>query len=149
MTNMIDKKTIIISYTEHELPFVVDTLSRQLEECCVITLTGDLGAGKTTFVQELLSCWGVLRSEITSPTFTYLNIYTGYNELRFYHFDLYRLTTLDAFLYAGFDEYLYQPNSIAFIEWPEPIMSLLDRKVAHCMFEHSTQENTRVLRVTF
>lgn len=96
----------------------------------VFTFTGPLGAGKTTLVQSVLKACGV-KEVIASPTFTYVNIYTNAQGQTFYHFDLYRITTVEEFLSLGFDEYLYQANSWAFIEWPEVIKSLLTHDVCH------------------
>ena len=84
---------------------------------------------------------------VTSPTFTYVNVYENDNGQLFYHFDLYRIETLDAFIAAGFNEYLYAPNSWAFIEWPEVIMPLLTEAVCHCTIDYHDQQ--RVLRIDF
>jgi len=94
----------------------------------VITLQGSLGAGKTTLAIELLRQYAVV-GEMQSPTYTYLQAYKNDAGKNFYHFDLYRLQNKDAFLFAGFDEFLYQPNSLVIIEWPEIIESLLDKNV--------------------
>lgn len=98
----------------------------------VITLQGSLGAGKTTLAIELLRQYGVV-GEMQSPTYTYLQAYKNDAGKNFYHFDLYRLQNKDAFLFAGFDEFLYQPNSLAIIEWPEIIELLLDKNI--CVVE--------------
>lgn len=98
----------------------------------VITLQGSLGAGKTTLAIELLRQAGIV-GEMQSPTYTYLQAYKNDKGKNFYHFDLYRLQNKEAFLFAGFDEFLYQSNSLVIIEWPEIIESLLDKNV--CIVE--------------
>lgn len=98
----------------------------------VITLQGSLGAGKTTLAIELLRQFGVV-GEMQSPTYTYLQAYKNDTGKNFYHFDLYRLQNKEAFLFAGFDEFLYQPNSLVIIEWPEIIELLIDKNV--CVIE--------------
>lgn len=82
-------------------------------EGCVITLSGDLGAGKTTLTQGLAQGLGITRT-ISSPTFTILKIYEG--RLTLYHFDAYRLegSTED----LGFEE-MIDSDGIAVIEWPQ------------------------------
>jgi len=90
----------------------------------VITLEGQLGAGKTTLVRELLSLFGV-QQPIISPTFNYMQVYATKQGKRVYHFDLYRLPSLESFFAGGFEEYLYAPNSITVIEWPKIIEPLL------------------------
>lgn len=90
----------------------------------IFTFTGPIGAGKTTLIQEILRQLGITKS-VTSPTFGYIKIYKTAQNTPLYHFDLYRLEALDAFLAAGFDEYLTQENSLSFIEWPSVINQLL------------------------
>ena len=82
-------------------------------ENCVITLSGDLGAGKTTLTQGLAQGLGIQKT-ISSPTFTILKIYQG--RLPLYHFDAYRLEGSDEDL--GFEE-MIDGDGVAVIEWPE------------------------------
>ncbi len=81
----------------------------------VITLVGDLGAGKTCFVRGFATALNV-GHEVSSPTFTIINDYPS--KPRLYHIDLYRLQSPDDVLNLGFEEYL-EPNGITLIEWPE------------------------------
>lgn len=87
--------------------------------CHIFTLQGDLGAGKTTLCKELIRQLGS-SDTVMSPTYAYMNRYqAGKREI--FHFDLYRLSSQEAFYQAGFDEYLSRPQSVVFIEWPEVI----------------------------
>ncbi len=115
-------------YSLDTLDVVVEQLYGLMKDCPIFAFTGPLGAGKTTLVTRLLKRCGIA-DVVTSPTFTYVAVYTNQLDQTFYHFDLYRLTTLSDFVSAGFDEYLYEPNSWALIEWPEIIMPLLTRGV--------------------
>ncbi len=92
----------------------------------IFAFTGSLGAGKTTLVRSLLQACGVT-GVISSPTFTYVNIYTNNHGQKFYHFDLYRITTVQEFIDAGFDEYLNDQQAYVFIEWPEVIMPFFEK----------------------
>jgi tRNA threonylcarbamoyladenosine biosynthesis protein TsaE len=95
----------------------------QLKAGQTLALKGDLGAGKTTFVQGLLKGFSI--SDVAqSPTFTYLQIYQG--TVPIYHFDLYRLKNEQDFVLLGFEEFLYG-DGVAVIEWPERISSLLPK----------------------
>lgn len=83
----------------------------------LITLSGDLGTGKTTLCQGLGQALGVPEpGEIVSPTFTLANEYHGRWDI--FHLDIYRLSGPDQFYEAGLDEYLQRPG-LSLVEWPE------------------------------
>ena len=85
----------------------------------LITLSGEMGAGKTTFCRSLGEALGVNDpSEIVSPTFTLANEYQGMVDI--FHLDLYRLPNEDQFYEAGLDEYLTRPG-LAWVEWPDKL----------------------------
>lgn len=130
------KETFIFNI--HEIEKTAMHLNNLKEMCRIFTFTGPLGAGKTTLVQALLRASDV-RELITSPTFTYVNAYTNEVGQKFYHFDLYRLTDLQEFIDLGFEEYLYQPESWAFVEWPELILPLLEREVCHVTLDYADE----------
>ena len=88
----------------------------------VICLDGDLGAGKTVFAKGFASGLGIERN-VTSPTFTLLNIYEE-GRLPLYHFDVYRVNDLDE------DEYFYG-DGVCLIEWAENIGSLIPPDAVH------------------
>lgn len=139
----IDQKNTFI-YGLDQIPEVAEQLVKRLATCQVMTFTGSLGAGKTTLIRELLHRVGI-KEPITSPTFTYMNLYVNQAGQKFYHFDLYRIGSLDAFCAAGFDEYLYQSNSWAFIEWPELIMPILTHDACHLFCEYA--DDKRIMRI--
>lgn len=87
----------------------------------VICLFGELGAGKTTFVQGLAQGLRIKR-RITSPTFIIARKYQN-----FWHVDLYRLTSFEEAKAIGIEEILADPHNIVVIEWPEIIKSILPR----------------------
>ena len=139
---MNEEKKII--YGLDEIETVVDSLISVMGQCQIFTFTGSLGAGKTTLIRAILRKCGVAEGVITSPTFTYLNLYENQRGQTFYHFDLYRIEKLEEFLAAGFNEYLYVPNSWVFIEWPEPILSLLKKNVCHCSIEYQGENKREI-----
>lgn len=138
-------KANTIIFGQDELPQVAQDLVKLMNRYQVFTFTGPLGAGKTSLIRHMLELKGVSQP-ITSPTFTYVNLYENDQHQQFYHFDLYRIENLEAFISAGFNEYLYLPNSWAFIEWPEVIMPLLTESVCHCTIEYHDQK--RILKIT-
>lgn len=93
--------------------------------------TGEIGAGKTTFIQRICAHFQV-REQVTSPTYSLINEYTYLNnqqqEQLLYHMDLYRLKNAEEALHIGIEEYLYG-DSYCFIEWPELIENLLPEDV--------------------
>ena len=93
----------------------------------VVVLRGEVGAGKTTFVQAAARSLGV-RETVTSPTYQFARGYRGSlggRPIWLNHLDLYRLEGLDARDVLELDEYL-QPGSITFIEWADPALGLLE-----------------------
>lgn len=90
-----------------------------LKNNSILLFIGPLGAGKTTLIKELLNAYNV-NELITSPTFNYVNVYRTKNGEKIYHFDLYRLSSLDEFLDLGFDEYFYE-DALILVEWPQVI----------------------------
>jgi tRNA threonylcarbamoyladenosine biosynthesis protein TsaE len=109
-----------IEYSLDQIDKVAQEFIENNKDKQIITFVGGLGAGKTTFVQAILRQMGVV-GPVMSPTYTYFNQHQAADGRIIYHFDLYRLKSLQEFEMAGFFEYLYQPNSIVFIEWPEII----------------------------
>ena len=91
-------------------------VGKKLHEGTVVCLDGDLGAGKTLFVQNVAKMLGV-EGEVTSPTFNLMNVYEGI--CRVYHFDLYRLENAAELEDIGFYEYTEDPDGIVFIEWSD------------------------------
>ena len=90
----------------------------------IFAFYGEMGAGKTTFIKALCRQFGVGQF-VTSPTFALVNEYRNNEEGRsFFHFDFYRIETLEEVLDMGYEDYFYS-NSICFIEWPEKISGLL------------------------
>lgn len=98
-----------------ELENFAKSLSKLLNEGDVVSLIGNLGAGKTTLVQMVGKELGV-DDYITSPTFSIVNIYQGDRPI--YHLDLYRLEDPDELLQIDYEDYFY-PEGITFIEWAE------------------------------
>jgi tRNA threonylcarbamoyladenosine biosynthesis protein TsaE len=90
----------------------------------VISLSGDLGAGKTVFVQGLATALGVT-SRVTSPTFTIVHEYDGRYPIM--HLDVYRLDSFQEILDLGFEEY-FDARAVVLIEWGEAVEQLLPRR---------------------
>lgn len=135
-------QTITINSLDQLLTVAID-INKLMSSCKIFTFTGSLGAGKTTLVQMILRSCGV-KGPITSPTFTYVNVYHNDLQQTFYHFDLYRIKSIDDFINAGFDEYFHQPNSWCFIEWPEVIAPLLTHHVCSVDIEYMYEQTRKI-----
>jgi tRNA threonylcarbamoyladenosine biosynthesis protein TsaE len=113
------EKYEIITHTGEETMLFSQRLGELLQASDVITLEGDLGAGKTTFTKGLAKGLGVKRV-VNSPTFNIIKEYKG--RLPLYHMDVYRVQGSEEDL--GFDEYFYG-NGVSVVEWAHLIESQL------------------------
>jgi tRNA threonylcarbamoyladenosine biosynthesis protein TsaE len=112
-------------------------LGMALQEPALIRLSGELGAGKTCFVQGLARGLGVAKEEaVTSPTFTLMNHYHG--RLDLYHFDLYRIAHADELIEMGMDEFL-PGRGVAVVEWAERL-SAGEAATLSVHFEHAGED---------
>ena len=109
----------------------------------VICLDGDLGAGKTLFVQNLAASLGV-QGEVTSPTFNLMNLYE-YGRLPLVHFDLYRLEQEYELDEIGFYDYAENPDGLVLIEWAEKFPECLPEDHIALQIQRTDVENERVL----
>ncbi|PTL37418.1 tRNA (adenosine(37)-N6)-threonylcarbamoyltransferase complex ATPase subunit type 1 TsaE [Alkalicoccus saliphilus] len=108
-------KYVWTTTTAEETEKLAEQLGKMLQPGNVITLSGDLGAGKTTFTKALAAALGVTKT-VNSPTFTIMKEYAG--RLPFYHMDAYRLE--DTMEELGLEEYM-EGDGVLVIEWPEMI----------------------------
>lgn len=113
----------LISNNESETRKIAEKLVKQLHPGDVVLLTGDLGAGKTTFVGGALNALGY-KDHVVSPTFNILKCYFDVTP-NVYHIDAYRLEDQNHDI--GLEEYI-EGNGVAFIEWPIFIPELIPQK---------------------
>ena len=84
---------------------------------------GKMGSGKTTFIKALCEKLQVV-DYVTSPTFALINVYETEPGLEIYHFDFYRIKSMDELFDLGYEEYFFS-DRYCFVEWPELVESLL------------------------
>ncbi len=103
----------------------------------VICLQGDLGAGKTTFVQGIAQGWGSVDS-VSSPTFILVNMYRGADQTKLFHMDAYRLDSTPEAEELDLDSMLAQGSLI--IEWPERMERLIPNERLWVRLEYVDEE---------
>ena len=113
----------LISNSEKETKKIGEALARLLKPGDNIALTGNLGSGKTTFTKGIARGLGVENPEyVNSPSFVLVREYKGRSNL--YHFDLYRLDSLEEIEYIGINEYL-DGDGVVVIEWAQKMGKLM------------------------
>ena len=118
----------VVTCSSEETKKIASKLAGLLSAGTLITLSGQLGAGKTTFTQGLALGLNI-KKHVTSPTFTLLKIYNG--DLPLYHIDAYRLEGIDQDL--GFDEYI-DGDGVCVIEWSNFIENILPEECLNIEF---------------
>lgn len=107
----------------------------------VFAIHGEMGAGKTTFINALCKIKNV-QSGVSSPTFSIINQYE-YPSGRMYHIDLYRLNDEEDAMKAGVEECLFS-GDVCLIEWPEKAERLLPEETIHIHIETVDQQTRRL-----
>ena len=116
------------SYSEKDTYEIGRSLGEKTAEGSVVSLTGDLGVGKTVFTAGFAKGLGITEP-ICSPTFTIVQVYEE-GRIPLYHFDVYRIDDPDEMYEIGFDEYAYG-NGVCLIEWGEKIEEILPENTIH------------------
>lgn len=134
-----------ISNCENDTKTFAKNLAKVLKVKDVVVLTGELGSGKTKFVEGFLSYFN-LQDEISSPTFTIVNEYKN-DDISIYHFDVYRLNDSSEFYEIGGEEYF--EKGICLIEWGELIQDALPSNYIHISFKKDESDTVRILNIDF
>jgi tRNA threonylcarbamoyladenosine biosynthesis protein TsaE len=132
----------LLAHSLADLPSLAIHLLETLNGRKIIAFHGQMGAGKTTFVQAILRAMGIEEAE-GSPTYSLVNVY----ESPFYgtvnHMDLYRLNELEEAYDIGLEEMIYG-NQVNLIEWPDIIEPLLPEETMHVFIEINPQGDRRI-----
>jgi len=117
-------------------------IARELKKGSIVTLHGELGSGKTTFVQGMVKGLGLKDVTVQSPTFVLMNIYEG--KVPFYHFDLYRLQTPQEILEIGYDHFFYG-QGISVIEWADRLNNLYPDEFLKIELNHDKVDQREII----
>lgn len=133
------------SRSEEETMAVARDLADRVRPGDVVSLTGDLGAGKTRFVKGFAEAFGISPESVSSPTFNLVQEYSGHREMPLYHMDCYRIEQPEEALEFGIEEYFYG-EGVSIIEWPEKIRGLLPDKIIRVILT-VLDENSRLITI--
>ncbi len=116
------------------------------ERALVVALKGELGSGKTTFLQGFGKGLGI-KSKILSPTFVILRKFQipASNFKYFYHIDCYRIKKPEELLILGFKEIISSPKNIVAIEWAEKVIKLLPEESIILKFDLEKKEERKIV----
>ena len=130
----------IIVQTPEKCMELGEKISSKLKPGDIVSLEGELGAGKTTFVKGILKGLNY-KYEVTSPTFTLINEYEA--DTKVIHIDFYRENDTKRWEVIGLDEYLYSDN-IVILEWGNMVRDLLPDDIISIFFEHLELNKRRI-----
>lgn len=119
-------------------------LGSLLEGGDLLSLTGDLGAGKTTLTKSIGIGLGI-SDYITSPTFTLINEYKG--RVWLYHFDVYRLEGEEDLLDLGYEDYFYS-NGVTIVEWGDKIEDILPENRININIKKGKKQDERIVNLS-
>ncbi len=140
----------IVTNSEQETRDFAKKFADKLSGGMILCLYGELGAGKTTFVKGLAEGLGV-KTNVTSPTFTLMNIYKIQNTKskikKLVHIDTYRLKNEQELIQIGAEDYAGAAENITVIEWPEKIANFLKNKKAVKIYLGHASDTVRNIKV--
>ena len=143
MSERLKEKEPYVSRSASETRQLGRAFSNKLRKGSIVALYGTLGAGKTEFVKGVCTGLGVAEAMVNSPTFTLVNEYET-DALVIYHFDAYRLTSIQEFYELGCQDYFFG-DGICLIEWPDRVEELLPREVWKVRFTHLGDDQRELL----
>jgi len=140
---------------------IIKLLKRPHPGALVLALAGELGAGKTTFVQGLAKALGI-KEKILSPTFVILKRYgvrplgrdkgspaEAGTPMNFYHLDCYRIQSAKDLAGLGFEKILKNKNNLVVIEWAERVKTILPADTVWIEFKHGGEDERRIKILNF
>lgn len=120
-------------------------LSENIKAGSIVTLSGDLGTGKTVFAQGFAKGLGI-DEPVNSPTFTIVQVYNE-GKIPLYHFDVYRIADTEEMYEIGYEEYFYG-EGVCLIEWAELIEDILPDNIIRVRIDKSPDNGTDYRKIT-
>ena len=139
-------KLTIESFSPQQTESIGFELGQKAKAGDIYCLSGDLGVGKTVFTRGFAKGLGVEEEYITSPTFTIINEYDG--RLKLYHFDVYRIGSIEEMDDTGYEEYFFG-DGVCLIEWAELIEEIIPPDAVWINIEKDLDKGFDYRRITF
>ena len=136
-------KNKIICKSEDELDAIAERLINTYPVQRIFAFQGELGAGKTTFIKSICNFLGVI-DNMTSPSYSIVNEYMTINEESIYHFDFYRIKSIEEVYDIGYEDYFFSGN-YCFLEWPEKIEKLLPENIVYIRIVETQNKTERII----
>ncbi len=135
----------LTSHSPKETQKIASKLAKRLKKGEVLCLFGDLGGGKTTFVQGLAKGLRIKRN-VTSPSFVLMRKYSVKDHLltNLYHIDCYRIKSYKEILDIGFNEILEDKNAVIAIEWADKVKEILPKERLDIKFEFVDEATRKI-----
>lgn len=131
------------SYSPGDLSEIARDILAHSKGSRLFAFYGEMGAGKTTFILEFIKILGVTHPG-SSPTFSIVNEYSDAHKKPLYHFDFYRIRSLEEVYDIGYEDYFYS-GSYCFMEWPEKIEDILPHETVKIFID--VKENRRKIKL--
>ncbi len=136
------KQTVLTTSAQETIAFA-KRLAKEVVPGTVIRLEGELGSGKTTFIKGLAEGLGLKDSrKVKSPTFVLMHVYEA--RMPLYHFDCYRLDSLEELENIGFVDFVSDPDAVACVEWAEKAGDLIPAHARVIHFEILNSSKRRI-----
>lgn len=122
---------------------VVNVILTLLNAHKIVLFDGIMGSGKTTLIKHLCAALGVTE-QVNSPTYSIVNVYKTHKNEVIYHFDFYRINSLEEAFDIGAEEYFYSGN-ICFIEWADKVLEILPKNYLKVSIEYCNERRNYVI----
>jgi tRNA threonylcarbamoyladenosine biosynthesis protein TsaE len=143
-------------YKENELSEIASYIKNEVDSCDVsgavlVTFSGDLGAGKTTLIQEIARQFGI-QDTVISPTYVIMKKYDisqGGKFENLIHIDAYRIESEDEIGNIGWNEYMANSKNLIFVEWPERVSIHTKNPTLHITLTHHNDDSRKIAIVRY
>lgn len=137
-------KYFYLSVSPKDTMTFAENYAKSFSSPAIIVLSGDLGAGKTTFAKGLAKGMGI-KETVTSPTFTILNEYQG--QMPLFHFDMYRISSSEEAFASGFESYFNHKKlpGIILVEWAENVEGLIKKPYTKIELIKESENNRKII----